>query len=66
MVFACVMAMVGLEIIVESIRKLVSKVRYVQDNLVVFLLSFLGTIPVSKTHACIELFIYFLIIYLFN
>jgi divalent metal cation (Fe/Co/Zn/Cd) transporter len=43
MAFACVMAMLGLEIIVESIRKLVSKVRYVQDTLVVFsvfLLSF--------------------------
>jgi divalent metal cation (Fe/Co/Zn/Cd) transporter len=37
MAFACVMAMVGLEIIVESIRKLLSKVRYVQDTLVVFL-----------------------------
>jgi hypothetical protein len=39
MAFACVMAMLGLEIIVESIRKLLSKVRYVQDTLVVFLLS---------------------------
>jgi hypothetical protein len=57
MAFACVMAMLGLEIIVESIRKLVSKVRYVQDTLVFFsgfLLSFFGTIPVSKTDACIK------------
>ncbi len=56
MAFACVMAMLGLEIIVESIRKLLSKVRYVQDTLVVFLLSLFGTIPVTKTHACIEFF----------